>query len=180
MSWRWLTFEAGEMNVIGHAVHTDRLQAVIDDLVARGCGAPQTVDLPELWLDMPGMVSTKRPWEDFALEGLELHIPSEDVATFFLKLQTLKVRTGDYFKLKGFHRALVVSTEQRDLLIAMMSARLAVAEQRASAFYAVTPTASDVLKQIAAKTNNIPIEQVPDLGGNKNNRFRFRGTRGLA
>ena len=179
-----------ERHTLGHVVHTSTREAVIADLVARGCGTPHESAIPEdgICIDMPGMISTKRPMESFVFEGLKLLVPCEDVAAFVLQLEKLTMctagaapdtairDTGDgYYKLHAFHKALVLSPYQRTRLLAKLLAILPNADRRAREFYAVTPSASEVLREAASRVHGIPMEEVGDLGGHKNDHLRPRG-----
>jgi hypothetical protein len=73
-------------------------------------------------------------------------------------------------------RAVVLSPTQRDILCVTLKANLPIAEQRALEFYAVTKSPSEVLREAAARSTGQPIEKIPNLGGNRVDRFRPRGS----
>ncbi len=93
-----------------------------------------------------------------------------------MELDELEIREGGYFKLHGFMVALVLDPVQYFRLLDAMRERLPAAERRAQEFYAVNPSASEVLREVAAKLGGVPLEDVPDLGGHKNDRLRPRGS----
>lgn len=180
-TWTWLNFESETTRTIGHAVHVSTRKAVIADLVARGCGSPVEIPIDEdgVHIDMPGMIAMTRPIEVFEMGGLRINIPSEDVAAFLIDVDKLKVRHGadgsDYYKLHGFMRALVLSPSQRTMFRALLVGRVPTAERRASEFYAVNMLPSEVLRQAAAASSGRPVDEIPNLGANRQDRFKAGG-----
>lgn len=180
---KWITFFNGK----SHLVCDDLANFVISDLENRGAGLRSSEEISgkEVAFDMPGMVCVDRPWENFSFMDVRLTIPSEDVASFMLDLERLPLRDfsqGDitipYYKLHGFCKCIVLTPEQRSELINLLRARVAKAERAAEEFYAVTKAPSEVLREVAAKVNSQPLEEIPDLGGHKVDRFRPKVTRG--
>lgn len=184
-TWYHLLFEAEDgITAVAHAVPARLMTAVIDDMVSRDCGSPSFKVLTAAFLDQPGMISTLRPIEEgFVLGGLTLGIPSEDIAAMLCQLEDVKMRgslfSSDpaqqaYYKLHGFMRAIVLTPEYRNSLLEQLRAVLPAAEARATAFYAEHRLPSEVLREAAAKVNNIPLDKVPNLGANKQDRFKSR------
>lgn len=170
--WKWVIFDGA----IPHMCSPSLVDVIVADLERRGCPVSEVQDGDgKFTIDMPGMVAVKRPWEDFEFDGLELSIPCEDVDTFVVYIgEDLKERGGEggrYYKIHGWHRCLVVTPEQRGRLLAVLRDRLPTADRRAREFYATMKPMSQVLREANAAANNVPVEQIPDCGGHKNDRF---------
>ncbi len=151
-SWRWLVFEdnADGSYITSFAVHQWSYRAVMADLRSRHPDDKIKKDEPsdELFLDTPGMVITTRPIETFNLLGLRLRIPCEDVGQFANALlnamtdpkQDQHWRLLDtavpYLRLKGFHRAIILTRGQVRMLWKMLDERSATAAVRSDAHWA--------------------------------------------
>lgn len=176
--WRWLTFDKPDKFVLPHAARGRVRDAVVGNLEFRGCTLSNDEDLPELFIDQPGMICTTRPVEKFNFFDLALEIPSEDVSTFVLQLEELKPRViGDvtYYKLHCWMRAFCLSEHEYGNLLVLLRNRLPEAERRASEFYAVNKLPSQVLREAAAASTGQPLEKIPNLGANKQDRFGLGG-----
>lgn len=132
----------------------------------------------EMFIDEPGMCATDRPLEEFDFLGLKLTIPSEDIASFIRRIDGLVPNEG-WYELHGFHRCIVLTDWQRTVLRRLLWDRLLVAEQRAHVFWADKKSPGELLREIAAKASGQPLEEIPDLGGHKADRF-IPKTRGAA
>ncbi len=167
--WRYILYA----EVVAHCCPDFLVEPMLEDLRVRTRLTPMQPPYPpadapcaRLHLDMPGMVMTTRPWEDFDFEGLALSIPSEDVGAFLCELENAPARSWGY-KLHGFHKCLCLSPAQRDDLLELLRARYVEADTRARVFYADKKPLSLVLREANAHANKIPIEQVPDCGAHK-------------
>lgn len=169
--WIWAQFNGA----ISHLVCAGLFNQLTEDLKIRGCELAESESCKKLTFDMPGMVHMKRPWEKFQFMGVQIEIPCEDVATFIVELEELQERYFNdkvpYYKLHGFYRAIVFTPAQRTAFLDMLKARVIEAEERASLFYADKKPASEVLREAAALSTGKPVEEIPNLGGNKNARF---------
>jgi hypothetical protein len=76
-----------------------------------------------------------------------------------------------YYKLHGFTMCIVLTPDQHMLLIDALRAGLQEAEAQATAFWAGRKLPSQVLREAAAVTSGKPIEEIPNLGANKQDRF---------
>lgn len=175
-NWRYILYA----EVVAHCCPEELVAPMLEELRAR---TPLTemsppyppADAPctRLALDMPGMVMTTRPWEDFDFDGLLLSIPCEDVAAFLDQLQELKERSWGY-KLHGFHRCLCLSPAQRDALITLLRERVVSADMRARAFYADKKPMSLILREANAKAQGVPVEKIPDCGAHRTDHLHPR------
>lgn len=187
MSWKWLIIPGWK----SHAVPVYMEHAVVEDLQRRtpeevGSDEPLTVEskyTTSCFIDEPGMVAMDRPTTVFVIDGLSITIPCEDVATMAAKLERAKPRTFEtgglaeglsYYKLHGFCKCIVLTPDQRYLLLEQLHARVAECELQASAFYATRKTPGEALREANASALGIPVEDVPDIGGHKHDRFRAR------
>lgn len=148
-------------------------------------------------IDEPGIVCVDRPWMSFPIDGLVVEIPCEDVMMFRLQLENLKPRyfqryeahekvdgieakgTDEegltYYKLHGWLSCIVLSPYDRYDLLEALKAKEAEAEAQSAAFYANRKLPSQVLREANAAANGIPVEEVPDCGGHKQDRFGKKG-----
>lgn len=176
LGWKWLMFDGA----ISHAVSEELYDVIVVDLERRGCELKEETPSKGVFFDRPGMIATERPVENLFVDGLELNIPSEDVLYFTAKLEALELRDGCYYKLHdGWRCALVLTQGQRDELLAKLKELVPGAEARAAEFWATRKLPSEVLREIAAKQSGRPIEEIPNLGGNKNDRFKPKGSGSL-
>lgn len=175
--WRWLMFDKEGNFVPPHAARGRVRDAVVFDLEHRECRLFGDQGLRDLVIDQPGMICTTRPIEKFDFFGLELGIPSEDVGSFVLQLQDIKPRTvGDvtFYKMHGYLSILALSVDEYASLLSLLRNRLPEAERHASEFYAVRKLPSEVLREAAAASTGQPLEKIPNLGANKNDRFKLK------
>lgn len=181
--WIWCPFmdlgEDGHMTK-PHLVPSSLRPALLADLRDRGSNVNHTPKVStEFNIDEPGMIAVGRPWEDFRLPGLSISIPSEDCATFLLRLSALEGRRFAnglaYYKLHAWNRCMVLRPWHLISLEAQMKGSLASAELRARVFWADRETPAQVLRKVNAKTANVPIEQMPDYSGPSGHRVdRFQ------
>lgn len=79
-------------------------------------------------LDRPGMIMSDRTYQSINIDGLPLQIPSEDFEFFYDELQTLPERYFEdgtkYYKIHGWIHAVVLSADQKDLLMKTMGEML--------------------------------------------------------
>lgn len=130
----------------------------------------------EMFLDEPGMVCTDRPIEEFDFLGLKLRIPSEDVDSFLYRIERL-VPNGGWYELHGFHRCLVLTDWQRIKLASVLRERVTSAVEKARIFWADREPMHESLRKANADALGVPVDEIPDLGGHKNDRHlpRERG-----
>lgn len=172
--WKWLMFEGA----IPHMVPNELVDVIVADLERRGCPLEEKREGTHLFIDQPGMVCTTRPNEEFELRGLDLEIPSEDFGDFLGQLAELKLRDGQYYKLHGFHRCIVLTPALKDELQLRLAQLYPTAEARAIEFYAGRKVPSEVLKE-ANRRPGEKVEDMPNLGANKLDRFKAKGSGSL-
>lgn len=179
--WRWLLFSKEDFMILPHAARGKVRDYVVWDLEQRGCALVEDNDLVKMNIDQPGMVAMDRPWESFQLDSLTIEMPCEDIATFVLQLESVRARPipgtsplVNCYKLHGFHRALCLDDDDRASLLQQLRDRLPSAEARAAEFWAGRKLPSEVLREAAALTSGQPLESIPNLGGNKQDRFRLK------
>lgn len=176
--WKWVTFDNGG---IGHLVAEDLLSGLVADLARRGCPVSKVVACLKFQIDMPGLSAVDRPIEKFTLDGVTVEIPSEDIGALAEQLNALKVRKFDdgrsYFKMHGRYRAWVLTPVQHHELLTKLCMILPNAETRAKAFYVRRKPLSEVLREANAKANDVPVSEIPDCGGHKNDRFHKKDRR---
>lgn len=199
--WKWLILDGWKP----HAVPMWLEKALLDDLRSRPESGKDleytSTETTNMAIDFPGMVAIDRPWMTFALDGLAVEIPCEDVGGFVNELKRLKPRhfkgdhtagetvllsNGDriiatgvdegvmYYKLHGFNRCIVLTPDLYVDLLEALEARLDEAEEKATVFWATRKLPSQILREANAVANGIPVEEVPDCGGHKNDRFHAR------
>jgi len=180
VTWHWLIYGIddpadGPGLLVPHCVKGDEVYlAVTTELDRQGTVLLEDTVVDRCSIDMPGMVSMRRPWEEFQLDAFKIEIPSEDLASFILKFEKAKphiVGKTEFYKLYGFMCALCLSKEDSSCLLDALKERLPLAENRANEFYAVNPLPSQVLRQAAAMTSGLPLEKIGNLGSNKQDRF---------
>lgn len=114
MAWHLIIFEGA----LSHIVCDELQQEVVDDLLVRGATVRDRRVVTEWGIDMPGVVRVDRPFEEFDFEGCKVAIPSEDVATFLIRLRHLQLRQfkngKQYVKLHGFMLAVAFTPAQRE------------------------------------------------------------------
>ncbi len=173
--WLFLVFD----EAIPHLCPKSRTRVVQDNMLVRGSPLISSRPCKDFSIDFPGMVAIDRPIETFNLFGLKVEIPSEDIASFIEQLESLEPRMSNpdkaswfqYYKLHGFLRAWVLTPSSREELLKTLKGRLQTAELRSKVFYFDRKLPSQVLREAAAKASGQPIENIPDLGGHKVDRF---------
>lgn len=178
MTWRLVTWT--DYVVRSHLVCTELEALLIADMAVRapGVAVVSVIDKADDGINMPGMIIVTRPNETFVLDGLELEIPCEDVRDILNRLERLPLRHfGEvpYYKLHSFLRCTVLTPAQRDAFMAMLRERVFVAERKSEVFYEGRMLPSEALRVAAAKVTGVAVEDVPDLGGHKVDRFKERG-----
>lgn len=172
--------QAGDAIALPHVVSLPLSSLLVHDLEERGAGAVDKIEpVKEVFLDMPGLVAVDRPIEEFWVYdpklGLKVLIPSEDVQTFVRRMAVLPRRRffghTDYYKIVARNRVLVLEPRYFDSLFNDLKEREARAEERATVFYRDRPSPAQVLREANAKATGIPIDQLPDLSGDKLKRF---------
>lgn len=185
LNWRWLVIDGWK----SHAVPEYLESVLVGDLAARqppddDPAEVQSHPIVSMGIDMPGMVCTTRPWMTFHIDGLDIEIPCEDVASFLLQLNSLKPREFthekagafkglSYYKLHGFCKCIVLTPDLKVMLTEALEAGVAEAEAQATAFWADKKLPSEILREANAAANNIPLDEVPDCGAHKQDRFRL-------
>ncbi len=171
MTWAYLQFG----KVKSHAASHETANAVILEMGNRGHKLTGSIIIPSMFMDEPGMICTTRPIEEIDFEGLALHVPSEDIAAFVLRLDELQSRVvGEvtFYKLHDWNNILCLSEREYDLLKVKLKALLPAAETRAAEFYAINKLPSEVLREANAKVAGVPVEEMPNYGANKCDRFK--------
>ena len=128
-------------------------------------GSAEGID--KVWWDPGGMIMQDRSHQTMELDSATLSVASQDFELFLRKLEALPLRTFDsgkgYYKLHGWPcHCLVLSVEQRDLVLKEGKARLEmvkkVAEAEDEEFQRrLDRINSGGLKIISAKDKNIEI-----------------------
>lgn len=186
MKWRGIMFDDARTKY--HVVPAGLQRALLADLTERGVDVKaQIKDTDATGLENPaGMVHLQRPWETVWLPGLEIYFPSEDVLTFIERLKRYSVRTfapygkgqihRPYYKLHDYLRCLVMHPLHYDALLRQLVAGLAQAEEKAKVFYADKKQMNEIEREIAARIQGRPIEEVSLLPGHHNRHIpRERG-----
>lgn len=180
--WKWIT----SPNWKSHGVPVYLVQALLDDLRARQEGDGEVEytekDTVHCAIDQPGMVCMDRPWMTFQVDGLTIEIPCEDVLSFYTQLKNLPAREFThgksmgvgmtYYKLHAFHKCLVLTPDVRQELLDQLGERAMEAEVQATAFYADRKLPSEVLREAAAAATDTPLDEIPNLGANRQDRFK--------
>lgn len=178
--WKWITFS--DCRTKSHAVPASLRGRLLADLADRKVSIEHKIaPCPEVWMDTGGMMATDRPYEHFKIYGIDVVIPSEDCATFLLRIRDLPARSfglrdrDAYYKLHDWRMCVVMRPLHKVDLELQIKQRLDVAERHALAFYAHRKAPSEVLREVAARQSGLPIEKIPDLGGHTQaERFRPR------
>lgn len=173
--WHWMQFDGA----IPHMVPTELRDVIIANLESRRYHLVEETPGMSMYIDMPGMIAVDRPDSTFDLDGLEISIPCEDVVDFIHKLKSLSLREERYYKLHAFHRCIVLTPTQRDVMLQILEELYPQAEAEALAFWSNRLLPSQMLREIAAKQTGRPVEEMPNLGGNKQDRFRWKGSGSL-
>jgi len=185
LNWRWLIIDGWK----SHAVPEYLEGCLVTSLHARQApeddhAEVQSTPLVSMSIDQPGMVVMTRPWMTFHIDGLDIEIPCEDVLSFLSQLNEAKPREFGhekagafkgltYYKLHGFHRCIVLTPDLKMMLTEALEAGLAEAEAQATAFYADRKLPSEILREANAAALGKPIEEIPDCGAHKQDRFRL-------
>lgn len=108
---------------------------LVADIETRG---GETIDVKEVdgpGLDLPGMICTKRHWEDFEVDGLEISFPSTDLGVFHRLLEDAPVRRfsngTEYHKIHTWNACVIFTPAQRSILLGLMMERLPAAQAQA-------------------------------------------------
>ena len=152
-----------------HIVPIYLAQTIIDDLRERGCELDSQLATLECYVDQPGMMAMNRPDMDMYIEGLNIQIPCEDVASFVLQIQDHKRRGTDdvpYYKVHGRASCLVFTPTQFAEFKAKLSKALPDAEAQAAEFWAGKKVYSEVLRDANGGGDK-------NFGGNKMDRFKM-------
>lgn len=85
-------------------------------------------------IDLPGMIMIDRPMERIRIDTFDLDIPSQDSRHFAMELYGgPKRKLGDgreYYKIHGGYVCMVLTVEQRDLVLTEMNRMLPEAKKR--------------------------------------------------
>lgn len=173
--WKWVVFDGA----VSHMVPNELRDIIVMDLEQRNCPFGWEEEGKTLFLDQPGPIATARPTEKFDIDGLELEVPSEDVAHFMLDLERLPLRGGCYYKMHGFLRCIVLTRSMRDDLLAQLKGICPAAEARAAEFWAGRPTPAQVLKQMAGIPKDLKHPKVDEYFPDRLERFVAKGSGSL-
>jgi hypothetical protein len=142
-AWTFILYE----NFKGHVVPTKLLPLLQEDLRERfGPGeygdklhqAPESQRFVDTWgIDLPGMLLTSRKYHHVSIPGLDLEIPCQDAEYFLEDLQKLEPRKFSdgtvYYKLHGWLQCIVLTEENRQLMIADIEKALPAIREQAEA-----------------------------------------------
>ncbi len=176
MTWLFTLFHGACI----HIVHRDAFGHVMHDLVERGATFASSEPVTtEGFIDRPGVIFGGRPVSEFVVDGLRLGVPDEDVAWLIRTLEELPPRSIGGMPIRKVHTwtgtAFCFTDVQRDALLKLLRNALPRCEESARRFYLDKTNTDDVLRDIAAKQNGIPLEEVPSLShpdhGRRHDRF---------
>lgn len=146
MRWWFYDFHSSKPHVVADPLKVHLANEMINErkhpLRERAPGKPNPEEISVASLDFGGGCYAKRPWEEFELDGLKVHIPSEHLAAFCKQIQELPQRmfgNVPYFKLHGYWQCIVVLPEQHQELLDEMFERLPIAKKRDEEFMASLP-----------------------------------------
>lgn len=136
MTWHWLTYQ----NAVTHAVSETLLASHKREARRRGFREDDgSGTLDRLGFSLPGMAIQGEPWEVVRVDGLAISVRGHDFGSVLGELRGLKRRKfadgKQYYKLHGFHRAIVLTAAQRQELERAMSAVVDEVDARATAFW---------------------------------------------
>jgi len=175
--WLWLTFD--DHKVKPHALPASLYRPLLADIRGRNHDVAHKIKPvgPEgMSMDEPGMMAIDRPYEHFEIAGLSLQLPSEDCAAFLSRLRRMEPRHFapapiPYYKLHDWRCCLVLRPPHYTRLVIDLGTRLPLAEANALAFYAKRQPISEILREANARTAGVPLEQIPDCGEHRTDRF---------
>lgn len=139
MKWSRVIFD----NAKTHFVPTRLKQAVIDDLLRRGCqlstrdrpGWPVEDDVKEIGIDAGGFTLALMPWVRVPMGGVDVAFAADQLGGYLEELKRLRPRheLGEpTYKMHGAHQCIVLLPQQRTALIRAMTGY----EERADFAYA--------------------------------------------
>jgi hypothetical protein len=135
--WAFVQFGAEakeELLFKSHYCPVELAADLVTDLESRGGRVSALSDVSEGSIDLPGMITADRPWEDLTVGGLKLGIPSQDFGYFAAKLKCSPARRfasgKEYHKIHGWLVCVVVTPEQRSGMLADMEAMMPDADRR--------------------------------------------------
>lgn len=175
--WRFHIFD--DCKTKAHLVPASLERSLIADLKSRNINTAAVIKtVTTSGLDSAGcMVHQNRPWEDLTLPGLEFHVPSESVVTFWDRIRALPLRVfadrqlREYYKLHDHLRCVVLKPAHKAHLEFQLAQRMAEAEKRAAVFYADKMSPAEVLRDVNAKAAGVPVEKMPDFSGRDGHRL---------
>lgn len=143
-------------------------------------------ECPALYFDLPGMAATDRPHEEFDFLGLHIEMPCEDVASFALTVKNILFNVQDvidgvrhsvkyaygYFLVAGFVKRMAFSVEHGEQFLNLLNSLAFDAERKAAEFWATRKVPSQILREAAVGPGG-DINDAPDCGGHKLDRFKF-------
>ncbi len=118
MTWTLIEFSGAKPHLSSAAL----CSPVIDDLDIRVGGQSRCTQLEPgaVHIDQGGAMLVDRTYQTVTFDGLELRVPTTELAYFLQELRAAQVReTNDiqYYKLHGWLHVVVLTPEQRDACI---------------------------------------------------------------
>ena len=125
MSWYHIWCDGAK----NHFVHSSLLEGLRQDLNLRFNNGIYKEDLTErVWYDLPGMILAGRSYEKLQLDGVEFEVASQNFRLLYERLCLMKEREFSdgkkYYKVHGWLHCLVLTPEQRDVLLKYMEEEL--------------------------------------------------------
>jgi hypothetical protein len=142
-AWRWLTFneDADENTCKPHAVHVDILHPLVCDLRKRGFGVRRCNQLPTMHMDQGGACIVSAPSVRIEDLGFRFETWCDELSSFKIRLERMPERSFAgglrYYKMHGAFSAIVLTPEQRTILLAAMEREEPMANKRHDEFMAL-------------------------------------------
>lgn len=156
-----------------HVSPKDMVIDIVRDLEDRGCEPGFEVKEAELChIDAPQIVLVSPTFQQIKIDSLEIIFPTLQFQMFLEHLEGLPERTfksgKKFYKLHGFFACVVLTPEQRDLLVRSMREMLPAVEKLAAAEWKSTQEKAEELRtkivEMYADRGDI-LEKVDDMFG---------------
>lgn len=137
MQWYFVKFEDKDGYLCRpHLIPEPLLDVVVQDVIVRHGHIPERVTIvTESAMDLPGMMITTRPYEDFYLPGLKFYVPCSDVEMVRRDFEQAKDRDG-WYKVTNYHHCMCLTGVMRKFLVRELTAREPSANKRYDEFFA--------------------------------------------
>lgn len=134
--WEFIQFTDGWKP---HAAPKVLVEKLLTELAARGAVVRERKDCTEFSMDHGGMAVQGRPYVEFWTAGLAVSFPAEHVEEFARLLRKAPLRTfadgTPYVKFHCHWNALVLTTQQREVLVKTMESATPASNAAAERFY---------------------------------------------